>query len=558
MGMDMLDVILLGKTTIRLGGEPPISRFRSQTEIALLAYLAHSGQAHNREVFGRSAVGFKFYRAVTLQFADCLTRLRKQVGDHLIVTRKTIAVSQAVHQQTDSALFQTLLTRAGKERSAAAINQLTQGLELYAGEFMAGFFLPHASRFNDWLVIEQERLRQLAMRGYRQLAGWQEEQGDFAAGVITAQRWLSWDPLDETAQGQLMRLLAFDGRTTEALGTYKRYRDLLQTELAVSPPPDITALYQSIQDGSLPAPVISPSQLYNLPRALTPLYGRKNEIEELSGTLINPAYPLVTITGVGGMGETSLALATGRRLTAKQPPPFKDGIWFVPLEGIENDVQEKVKEEVAALVGQAIGLYFHDESDLWTQLLGQLAAKNLLLILDNIEQFLTIASDLILGLLEAGDGIHVLTTSRTTLPLAASFAFPLTGLEIPTQVSAESLQNESVRLFAERATRLPTPFHLEKHLAEVVSICQFVEGMPLGIELAAASLGKLMVDEIMPALTSNLHLLNSTRRDLPRANEHSMPCSITPGSYSIPTNKPCWHKSPFFAAGSPVRQPKRY
>ena len=509
----MLDVNLLGETTIRLDGDP-ISRFRSQAEIALLAYLAHSGQTHNREALADLLWDAGTTEQSLSNLRTALTRLRKHVGDHLIVTRKTIAVTPAVHQQTDSARFQTLLTGAGRDRSAAGINQLMQGLDLYAGEFMTGFFLPNAPRFNDWLVVEQERLRQLALRGYRQLAGWQEEQGDFAAGVIIARGWLAWDPLDETAQGQLMRLLAFDGRVSEALEVYEKYRHLLQTELSISPAPDLTALYQSIQDSSLPPPVISPSPLHNLPRALTPLYGRKNEIEELVNTLLNPAYPLVAITGVGGMGKTSLALAAGRQLIAGQHP-FLDGVWFVSLEGIENDTPEKVGEEVAALVGQAIGLYFHSESDLWSQLLGQLAPKNLLLILDNIEQFLTVASDLILGLLEAGDGIHILTTSRTTLPLTASFTFPLTGLETPTQVSAEALQNESVRLFAERARRLATTFHLEKHLTEVVSICQFVEGMPLGIELAAASLGSLMVDEIMPALTNNLQLLNSTRRDLP-------------------------------------------
>ncbi|MGD8406507.1 MAG: BTAD domain-containing putative transcriptional regulator, partial [Anaerolineales bacterium] len=510
----MLEVSLLGEISICLDTEP-MSGFRGQTEIALLAYLAHSGQAHNREeladlLWDSSSTGQSLSNLRT-----ALARLRKRVGEYLIVTRKTISVSQAVHQQTDSVRFQTPLTGAGKERSAAIVNRLRRGLDLYAGDFMAGFSLPNAPRFNDWLVIEQERLRQLAMRGYRQLAGWQEEQGDFAAGVITAQSWLTWDPLDETAQGQLMRLLAFDGRASESLDVYETYRDLLEKEIGIPPDPDIIALYESIQDGSLPSPYITPAPLHNLPRVLTPLYGRKTEIEKLSNALLNPAYPLVSIIGVGGVGKTSLVLATGRRLTAEQPPPFKDGIWFISLEGIEKDAPEKVREEVAALVGQAMDLYFHGESDLWSQLLGQLAAKNLLLILDNIEQFLTIASDLILELLEAAEGIRILTTSRATLPLAASLAFPLTGLETPKQVSAGALQNDSVRLFAERAARISAPFDLEKHLAEVVAICKFVEGMPLGIELAAASLGQLMVGEILPALTSNLRLLNTARRDLP-------------------------------------------
>lgn len=510
----MLEIALLGEITIRSHGTP-ITQFRSQKEIALLAYLAHTGQAHSREALADLLWEARSTKQSLSNLRTVLARLRKQVGDHLIVTRKTVAVLRAVHEQTDSVRFQMMLARMDKEGVATAVTPLAQGLTLFNGDLMTGFYLPDAPRFNDWLVVEQERLRQTAMHGYRQLARWQEEQGAFATGVVTAQQWVNWDPLDETAQQQLMRLLAYDGRVSEAFRVYDKCQHLLQTELGILPAPATVALYKTIQTGSLPPPNISPAPLHNLPRALTPLYGREKEIDELTRYLINPDYPLVSITGVGGMGKTSLALAVGRHLIAHQPPPFIDGIWFVSLEEIQNDTLEIVRDEVAALVGQAMDLHFHGERDLWSQLLGQLASKNLLLILDNIEQFLTVASDMILALLKAGHDIHVLVTSRTTLALAASIAFPLTGLTIPTQVSAEALQNESVRLFAERAARMPTSFDLVKHLAEVVAICQFVEGMPLGIELAAASLGWLMIDEILPALTSNLHLLNTTRRDLP-------------------------------------------
>ncbi len=510
----MLEIALLGEITIRLHGTP-ITQFRSQKELALLAYLAHTGHAHSREALAGLLWEARSTKQSLSNLRTALARLRKQAGDHLVVTRKTVAVTRAVHEQTDSVRFQALLAGMDKEGSVTAVTLLSQGLKLYSGEFMAGFSLLDAPRLNDWLVVEQERLRQAAMRGYRQLARWQEEQGAFTAGVVTAQEWVAWHPLDETAQQQLMRLLAYDGRISEALAVYEKCRQLLQTEMGIPPAPATVALFETIQAGSLSPPDISPAPLHNLPRALMPLYGRKKEIEKLTGTLIDPEYPLVSITAVGGMGKTSLALATGRQLAAAQPPPFKDGIWFVSLEEIENDTPEKVQNGVAALVGRAMGLYFHSESDLWTQLLGHLAAKNLLLILDNIEQFLTVATDLIMNLLEAGEDIHLLTTSRTTLDLAASIAFPLAGLETPAQVSAEALQNESVRLFAERAARMPSPFNLEKYLAEVVAICQFVEGMPLAIELAAASLGRLMIDEVLPALTNNLRLLDTTRRDLP-------------------------------------------
>jgi len=512
----MLEISLLGEINIRLDGQP-ITRFRSQKELALLLFLAHNGQTHNREALAELLweAEARSTKQSLSNLRTALARLRKQVGDHLIVTRKTVAVTPAVHDQTDTVRILAMLDGAGNVRSVTGINLLSQGLDLYRGEFLAGFSLPDTIHFSDWLIVEQERLHKIAMGGYRQLAGWQEEQGAFSAGVVTAQQWVTWDPLDETAQQQLMRLLVYDGRNSEALQVYEKCRHLLQTELGIPPAPATTTLHKAIQDGSLPQPNISPAPLHNIPRALTPLFGRKEEIRKLTTYLLNPEYPLISITGAGGMGKTSLALATGRQLLKEEQHPFKDGIWFVSLEAITGDTPGNIREEVAALVGQAMDLYFHAESDLWSQLLGQLASRTLLLILDNIEQFFTVAADLIVDLLEVGEDIQLLVTSHTTLAMASSVAFPLKGLETPTMISAEALQNESVRLFAERASRMPAPFHLEKHLAEVVAICQFVEGMPLGIELAAASLGRLMIDEIMPAFTGNLQLLNSTHRDLP-------------------------------------------
>ena len=270
----MLEISLLGEIIIRLDGEP-LTRFRSQKEIALLAYLAHTGQTHNREALADLLWEARSTKQSLSNLRTALARLRKQVGDHLVVTRKTVAVTPAVHELTDSVRFQKMLAGTGREMSPAGRNLLVQGLDLYSGEFMAGFSLAQTPRFNDWLMVEQERLRQIAMNGYRQLAGRQEEQGAFAAGATTAQKWVTWDPLDETAQQQLMRLLAYDGRVAEAIRVYEKCRDLLQTELAVPPAPATTALYKSIQDGSLRTPDIITAPLHNLPRALTPFYGRK-------------------------------------------------------------------------------------------------------------------------------------------------------------------------------------------------------------------------------------------------------------------------------------------
>lgn len=510
----MLDVVLLGGVSIEAHGQP-VTGFRSQTEIALLAYLAYTGQTDNREALADLLWDARSTKQALSNLRTALTRLRKQVGDELVVTRKTVAIAPAVHEGTDAVRLQALLAAAGTEHSRTAVGLTAQALALYKGEFMAGFTLANAPRFDDWLLVEQERLREIVIRGYRQLARWQEQEGAFAAGVDTVRQWAFWDPLDEEAQQVLLRLLVYDGRTSEAIEVYHRYRDRLHAELDISPAPATTDLYQTIQAGTLPPPVLAPTPLHNLPRALTPLFGRGAEINRLMDYLMNPAYPLLSITGLGGIGKTSLALAAGRQLLAVDGHPFKDGIWFVALEEIEDDTLERIKTEVAALIGQAMGLYFHGQSNLWSQVLQHVGSKNQLIILDNVEQFLPSASELIMDLLDAGNNIHLLITSRTTLPLAANVSFPLSGLDFPDQVSPAALENESVRLFAERAARLQNPFPLEEHLADVVAICQFVEGMPLGIELAAASLGRLTVAEIVPAMADNLQALQTKRRDMP-------------------------------------------
>ena len=510
----MLEISLLGEIKLQ-SQDKPLTHFRSQKELALLVYLAHTGQTHGRETVADLLWEARSTKQSLSNLRTALARLRTQAGDFLVITRSTVAVSRAVHDQTDTVRFEAMLAGVGQERSTTAVNLLVQGLKLYRGEFMAGFSLPDTPRFNDWLIIEQERLRQIALRGYRQLAAWQEEEGSFAAGIITAQEWVAWDPLDETAHQQLMRLLAYEGRVAEALAVYARCRDILEKEMGIAPAPAMFVLYQAIQTGTLPAPDISPVPLHNLPRALTPLFGRAAEIERLNSYVLNDAYPLICVTGPGGIGKTSLALAVGRGLVIADQHPFADGIWLVPLEEIENAAPAAVRDEVAAKIGEAIGLVFRGERDLWSQLLEYLTNRKTLLILDNVEQFLEIAADLIVELLEAGENVQLLVTSSTTLPLSASRAFPLTGLEAPAEVSPAALYNESVLLFAERAARLPVPFELNNHVAEVVAICRFVEGVPLAIELAAASLGRLLMGEIMPALASNLQLLETARRDLP-------------------------------------------
>ncbi len=494
----MLELTILGNVEIKRDGVP-IPRFRSQTEIALLVFLAHTGQTHSREMIADLLWDARTTKQSLSNLRTVLTRLRKRTGDALIVTRKTVAIDRAVHEQTDSVRFAALLGDASR---------LEEGLGLYGGELMGGFYLPDAPRFNDWLTIEQERLRQLAARGYRQLATMQERRGAYAAGIETARRWVALNTLDEGAQQQLMRLLALNGQSADSLQSFEAYRKLLDTELGIAPTSATMQLIESIERGSLRA------VKHNLPRTRTPIFGRISQLAQLKSYLLDPNHPLVSILGVGGIGKTTLAMAVARQLVSENGHTFSDGIWFVSLAEVEETAVELVKTRVAAIMGQALELHFHSESDLWSQLLAQLATKHALLILDNIEQFAVVAADLIDELLAAARNVHLLITSRTTLALGQGVVITLAGLDIPANL-ADAAQNESVQLFAASAARSPAPFDLAKNLTEVVAICQFVRGMPLAIELAAASLIRLSLHEVLPALQNNLSLLNTTHTALP-------------------------------------------
>ncbi len=115
----MLEISLLGEITVSLDGDP-LTRFRSQKELALLAYLAHSGQTHNREAVADLLWEAHSTKQSPSNLRTALARLRKQVGDQLIVSRKSMSVIPAVHQQSDSACYQAMLAGAGNHSCAAA------------------------------------------------------------------------------------------------------------------------------------------------------------------------------------------------------------------------------------------------------------------------------------------------------------------------------------------------------------------------------------------------------------------------------------------------------
>ncbi|HEX6384700.1 MAG TPA: BTAD domain-containing putative transcriptional regulator, partial [Anaerolineae bacterium] len=535
-----LSLHLLGEMRIARNGKS--LRFRSQTEAALLIYLAHTGQTHSRE-----AIADLLWEARTTQqslsnLRTVLARLRRLADDVLVITHKTLAYKAAARQQVDSVRLSERLEALRDVDSDADAARLREALRLYKGDFLAGFHLPNAPRFNDWVVVAQERLRQTLFAGYQRLLEYALAQGDFELGIETATRWLAWDELNETTHQQLIRLLAQSGRTAAAITQYEQCVAVLAAELGVAPHKATTALYERVRQGAFEAAaearVVHRRVDHNLPRDLTPFFGRDAEIEEVTRRVLDSTYPLVTLTGEGGIGKTRLALATARRLLEAEHP-FGDGVWFVSLAEVlspgERHNPGVVREAVATAVGSAMGMVFHGQRTPSQQWLAFLREKNTLLILDNFEPLLDSgAVNLLLELLQEAPQVNLLVTSRVALDLNSEWVVRLDGLPAPEGVSPDAgapvnggvLQPDaesydSVRLFAERAARTATDFRLAEQLVDVADICRLVAGLPLAIELAAASARRLSCAEIAAALRENMNLLATKRRDVP-ARQRSM------------------------------------
>lgn len=247
--------------------------------------------------------------------------------------------------------------------------------------------------------------------------------------------------------------------------------------------------------------------LNNLPLQLTSFVGRDLEIAEIK-KLLGKAK-LVTLTGSGGCGKTRLTIETARQLAGS----YRDGIWLVELASISDPAL--VLQTVASTLG------ISDSRDVLSTLAltKYLRTKRLLLILDNCEQIVTAVAQLAGEILRACPQVQVLVTSREILNLIGEVQFRVPSLSLSKEKSLSSSVSsppEAVQLFVERAQAVLPSFTLtEDVLPAVTQICQLVDGLPLGIELAAAKISVLSAEQIATRLNQSLEMLSGGRVNIP-------------------------------------------
>ena len=528
-----LQLSLLGGVTLLHNGAP-LTSLKSRKALALFLYLACTGHAHPREALADLLWEATSTTQSLSNLRTILSRLPAPLTGSLLIERDAIAIDPTSALVVDAGELERALAAAPSLLSRESAVQLTLALEKYQGDFLAGFQLNDAPRFEEWMVVERERLRMRVLAGYQRLTDYYLETGAYERGIQTAAQLLRLDPTDETGHGHLMRMLAYSGQRTAALTQFETCREILQSEFGVEPDAELQTLFTQIREGQLQPPARAADAaheppLHNLPAALLPLIGRDLELAQLQRQMLAPATRLITILGEGGIGKTRLVLAFAQTMAdapdstrnAGAIPPFPDGVWWTALAGVTAGPHAPVENVLATAIAEALHISFLDERETpASQLMRYLCPKTLLLVLDNFDE-LTAGVAFVVQLLEQAPGLRLLITSRTPLNCQAEQRLRLGGLPTPPPDAAAALATPSEQLFVERLQRKTpsgTPLGAPDAatLTAVAQLCRQVHGHPLALELAAHWGAHFSVAEMVSALQqADLSLLNTDERDVP-------------------------------------------
>ena len=543
-----LQIACLGELQVTLAGAL-LTLFQTDKNRALLLYLALEARAHPRAELAQFLWPGYSDESARSSLRQALYQLRQTLADPadtpwFLLTRQTVQINPDAPIGVDALTFRHLIATCARHAHrdlttcTPCLARLRQAVALYRGDFLAGFTVADSAPFEEWRRILQEQLHVQMLDALTQLAAAAEVAGDDGQALDAARWLLTLEPWLEAAHRQVMRLLVRHGQRAEALAQYQRCRQVLAEELGAAPDAETSALYEQIRSGQFggvrrqddkvtrdkvtsrleagarpvtqsPPHPVAPSPPHNLPGALTPLVGRAQALAEITGHLQRPGIRLLTLVGPGGMGKTRLAIEVGRDRLAT----FADGVFFVPLAPITTP------DALAPAIANALGIALQG-SDPRTALLQTLRSKQLLLILDNFEQLLVAGSaavDLVVELLDVALGVQLIVTSRERLKLRNEQAYSVQALDFAvTDSLAEATASAAVRLFVQSVQRVQADFQLTAaNLGTVLRICQLVQGMPLGLELAAANAGSAPLTAIADAIAQSAEFLAVEWRDLP-------------------------------------------
>lgn len=249
----------------------------------------------------------------------------------------------------------------------------------------------------------------------------------------------------------------------------------------------------------------SPS-IHNLPIQPSSFIGRRNELSQIADRLSDPACRLLTLLGPGGIGKTRLAIQAARQELYN----YQHGVFFVALAPLSSP------QFIISTIAETINFAFYStEEDHKIQLINYLRNKSMLLLLDNFEH-LIVAADLVSEILQLAPEIKFVVTSRERLNLQEEWVLNIPGMQVPPENDIDAADDfAAMQLFLDRARKVkPGIVFSETDKRYAIRICQLLEGVPLGIELAAAWVRLLSTQEIATEIEQNLDFLTTSLRNV--------------------------------------------
>ncbi|MGW1954616.1 BTAD domain-containing putative transcriptional regulator [Streptomyces sp. NPDC001920] len=501
----------------------------------------------------------------TLQ--NYVLRLRRALGSPAggapVLTRPHGYVIEAAPDALDLYRF-TALVRQGRTAldegaAARAAALLREALALWRGDPLSD--LPAHLLQGVAPALDERRLDALELRIDADLALGR------AAHVLPELRGLIEEhPLREHFWAQRMLALFHCGRQGEALESYRLVAAMLADELGITPGAELRQLHQRLLTaapnlnearGVTPAPLPRDG---DLPVEMTTFVGRENEVSEARRLLASAR--IVTLTGVGGVGKTRLAL----RVAADVAPSFADGVRLADLAPLTDaDLLDRA-------VSEALGLRDQSARPAADAVVNHVRDRRLLLVLDNCEHLVEPVAALVLRLACAAPGLRVLATSRQRLGAPGEHVLTVPSLTLPgadpypdgTACRAGSagaaveagtddplLRSEAVRLLMDRAAGSAPAFRLTARNREAVAhLCRRLDGIPLAIELAAVRLSTMTAEEMLERLDDRFRLLSMPQTRTPARYRRTLR-GVVDWSYDLCTEQErlLWSRLSVFSGG---------
>lgn len=504
---------VLGPLVVESAGRVSAIGSRQQRRL-LTALLVHSGTVVSTDRLIDMLWGDGAPTAAVPSLHAYVSRLRGLLhagGEEVLLTRPPGYLLHVDPEHTDSGRFERLVAaaRASAGEPPDVLERLDEALALWRGpayaEFAdAEFARPEAAR------LEELRLDTIEQRFDAELA-----LGRHAGLVGAVEAYAAEHPLRERSRGQLMLALYRCGRHAEALAAFRAFRDRLDEDLGVAPSAALRDLQTAIlrQDAQLdwtgaPARTTQPSTGVsrptprshgNLPAAMSSLVGREHDVAAVVTLLAD--CRLLTLTGPGGVGKTRLAV----QAATVAEPGYPDGVRFCELAPVTDGAA------VGHALAAAIGVKQQPGWSIAQSILSFLETRQVLLLVDNCEHVLDDAARLVDAIVRRCPRVAVLATSRTALGVPGECLWPTPPLPVP-EFDADAADSPAVRLFLDRARAVRPGLELtDENLAHIAGVCRRLDGLPLGIELAAARIRSLNPADLTARIGDRFGLLTAPR-----------------------------------------------